>query len=126
MKLRYRARRLAAIGSLTYLSLLVLTVVYLTTPRRVARLIAALCRPEPGMSCYDPCCGSGRLPRAVQSAASRCSNDRIRIFAQEIDPISYAAAAANRKLHGLEMTLKLGSSLRQPAFVDSNGRLQRF
>ncbi|MGH3815007.1 MAG: HsdM family class I SAM-dependent methyltransferase [Pseudonocardiaceae bacterium] len=122
MKLRYRALRLATIGSLTYLSLLVLTVVYLTTPRRVARLIAALCRPEPGMSCYDPCCGSGRLPRAVQSAAG----DRIRIFAQEIDPISFVAAAANGKLHGLEMTLKLGSSLRQPAFVDDNGGLQRF
>ena len=126
MKLKYRVLRLAAIGSLTYLSLLVATVAYLTTPRRVARLIAALCRPEPGMSCYDPCCGSGRLPRAVQSAASSSSNDRIRIFAQEIDPISYAAAAANRKLHGLAMTLKLGSSLRHPAFVDPNGRLQRF
>src|SRR5918997_1132799 len=126
MKLRYSVLRLAAIGSLTYLSLLVATVAYLTTPRRVARLIAALCRPEPGMSCYDPCCGSGRLPRAVQSAARRSSNDRIRIFAQEIDPISFVAAAANGKLHGLEMTLKLGSSLRHPAFVDANGGLQRF
>ncbi len=126
MKLRYRVRRLAAIGSLTYLSLLVLTVVYLTTPRRVARLIAALCRPEPGMSCYDPCCGSGRLPRAVQSAASRSPGDRIRIFAQEIDPISFIAAAANRELHSLEMTLKLGSSIRHPAFVDGNGGLRRF
>lgn len=126
MKLRSIALRLAAIGSLTYLSLLILTVAYLTTPRRVARLIAALCRPEPGLSCYDPCCGSGRLPRAVQSAASGSSGDRIRIFAQEIDPISFVAAAANRKLHGLEMNLKLGSSIRHPAFVDANGRLQRF
>lgn len=126
MKLRYRALRLAAIGLLTYLMLLVLTVVYLTTPRRVARLIAELCRPEPGMSCYDPCCGSARLPHAVQSAASRSPGDRIRIFAQEIDPISLGAAAANRKLHNLEMTLKLGSSIRHPAFVDANGGLQRF
>src|SRR5918997_2991440 len=98
MKLRNRVLRLAAIGSLTYLSLLIATVAYLTTPRRVARLIAALCRPEPGMSCFDPCCGSGRLPRAVQSAASRSSGEGIQIFAQEIDPISYVAAAVNRKL----------------------------
>jgi type I restriction enzyme M protein len=62
----------------------------------------------------------------VQSAASRSSGDRIRLFAQEIDPISFVAAAANRKLHGLEMTLKLGSSLRHPGFVDANGGLQRF
>jgi type I restriction enzyme M protein len=126
MKIKYIALRLAAIGSLTYTSLLVATVVYLTTPRRVARLIGALCRPEPGMSCYDPCCGSGRLPRAVQSAASCSSGDNIRIFAQEIDPISFVAAAANRKLHGLEMTLKLGSSIRHPAFVNLSGGLQRF
>lgn len=126
MRLRYRAFQLAAIGSLTYLMLLVLSVVYLTTPRRLARLVGELCRPEPGMSCYDPCCGSGRLPRAVHNAARRAPGDRTRIFAQEIDPVSFVAAAANRKLHGLDMTLKLGSSIRQPAFVDVNGRLQRF
>jgi type I restriction enzyme M protein len=125
MKIRSIALRLAAIGSLTYSILLVLSVVYLTTPRRLARLIAELCRPEPGMSCYDPCCGSGRLPRAVQSAARRSSGDRIRIFAQEINPISFVAASINRKLHGLDMTLKLGSTLRHPAFVDANGGLQR-
>lgn len=126
MRLRYTVLRLAAIGSLTYSMLLVFSVMYLTTPRRVARLIAELCRPQPGMSCYDPCCGSGRLPRTVQSAASRSAGGRIRIFAQEIDPVSFAAAAANRKLHGLDMTLKLGSSVRHPAFVDANGGLQRF
>lgn len=112
---------LGAIGSLTWFS-----VSYLTTPRRIARLIAELCRPEPGMSCYDPCCGSGRLLRAVQSAATRSSGDRIRIFAQEINPIPFVVAAANRRMHDLEMTLKRGSSLRHPAFVDANGALQRF
>jgi type I restriction enzyme M protein len=126
VKLKYRALRLAAIGSLTYFMLLVFSVVYLTTPRRMARLIGELCRPEPGMSCYDPCCGSGRLPSAVQSAASRSADGRIRIFSQEIDPISFLAAALNRTLHGLDMTLKLGSSIRYPAFVDAHGGLQRF
>jgi type I restriction enzyme M protein len=121
LKLRCIALGLGAIGSLTCFS-----VSYLTTPRRVARLIAELCRPEPGMSCYDPCCGSGRLSRAAQSAASRSSGDRIRIFAQEINPIPVVAAAANRRMHDLEMTLKRGSSLRHPAFVDVNGALQRF
>jgi len=103
LKLRCIALGLGAIGSLTCFS-----VSYLTTPRRVARLIAELCRPEPGMSCYDPCCGSGRLSRAAQSAASRSSGDRIRIFAQEINPIPVVAAAANRRMHDLEMTLKRG------------------
>src|SRR5438270_7194791 len=109
MKIKFKVLKFTAIGSLTYFMLLVFSVVYLTTPRRVARLIADLCRPEPGMSCYDPCCGSGRLPSEVQSAASRSSGAPIRIFAQEIDPISFIAAAANRKLHGLDMALKLGS-----------------
>jgi type I restriction enzyme M protein len=121
MKLRYMALGLGAIGSLTWFS-----VSYLTTPRRIARLIAELCRPEPGMSCYDPCCGSGRLLHAVQSAATRSSGDHIRTFAQESNPIPFVAATANRRIHDLEMTLKRGSSLRRPAFVDANGALQRF
>jgi len=121
MKLRYIILGFAAVGSLTWFS-----ISYLTTPRRVARLIAELCRPEPGMSCYDPCCGSGRLPRAVQSAVTRCPDDRIQIFAQEINPIPFVVAAVNRRLHDLEMTLKRGSSLRHPAFIAADGGLQRF
>src|SRR3954468_23777587 len=117
MKLRYRAVKLAAIGSLTYLIVHVINAVYLTTPRRVARLIAELCRPEPGMSCYDPCCGSGRLPRAVQSAVICASDDRIQICAQEVNPIPFLAAVVNRRLHHLHMNLKRGSSLRYPAFT---------
>ncbi len=126
MKPRHRVRRAVTLGALTYLGGLIFSVWYLTTPRRIARLIAELCRPEAGMSCYDPCCGSGRLPRAVQRAASRSSDGHVRTFAQEINPISFLAAAGNRKLHGLEMTVKLGSSIGRPAFTDENGELQRF
>jgi type I restriction enzyme M protein len=126
VKLKDRVLRIAGIGAFTYFMLLVFTVVYLSTPRRLARLIGELCRPQPGMSCYDPCCGSGRLPRAVDAAARRSGAGRIRISAQEIDPISFLAAALNRTLHGLHMTLRPGSSIRHPAFVDPNGGLQRF
>src|SRR6266480_3524223 len=127
MELKHGPRRVAAIGALTYLTGLFFTVVYLTTPRRVARLIAELCRPEDGMSCYDPCCGSGRLPDEVQRATGRrFPGGRVRIFAQEIDPISFLFAVVDRKLHGLKMTLKPGSSIRDPAFVDATGELQRF
>lgn len=121
MNLRDKALGLAVIGSLAWFS-----VSYLTTPRRVARLIAQLCRPEPGMTCYDPCCGSARLPLAVQRAASRSPGERVRIFAQEINPIPLLAAAANRRLHDLDMTLKRGSSLRHPAFICADGGLQSF
>jgi type I restriction enzyme M protein len=120
MKFKYMTLGFAAVGSLTFFS-----VSYLTIPLRVARLIAELCRPEPGMSCYDPCCGSGRLPRAVQSAVT-CSGDRIRICAQEINPIPFFAAVANRRLHHLDMTLRRGSSLRHPAFIAGSGELKRF
>lgn len=121
MNRRDKALGLAVIGSLAWFS-----VSYLTTPRRVARLIAQLCRPEPGMTCYDPCCGSARLPLAVQRAAGRSPGERVRIFAQEINPIPLLAAAANRRLHDLEMTLRRGSSLRHPAFISADGGLQRF
>lgn len=121
MKLRYIMLGLAAIGSLTFFS-----VSYLTIPRRVARLIAELCRPEPGMSCYDPCCGSGRLPRAVQNAVTCSPGDRIQICAQEINPIPFLAAVTNRRLHNLDMTLKRDSSLCRPAFIAKKSELKRF
>jgi len=121
MKLRHITLGLATIGSLTFFS-----VSYLTIPQRVARLIAELCRPEPGISCYDPCCGSGRLPRAVQSVVTDSPDDRIQICAQEINPIPFLAAVTNRRLHNLDMTLKRGSSLRHPAFIAGNSELKRF
>lgn len=121
MKRRDKVLGFAVLGSLVWFS-----VSYLTTPRRVARLIAELCRPDPGMTCYDPCCGSGRLPLAVQRAAGRSPGDRVRIFAQEINPVPFVAAAVNRRMHDLEMALTRGSSLRHPAFICANGGLQRF
>lgn len=121
MKRRDKVLGFAVIGSLVWFS-----VSYLTTPRRVARLIAELRRPDPGMTCYDPCCGSGRLPLAGQRAAGRSPGDRVRIFAQEINPVPFVAAAVNRRMHNLEMVLTRGSSLRRPAFICANGGLQRF
>lgn len=112
---------LVTIGLLSWFS-----VSYIATPRRVARLMSELCRPAAGMSCYDPCCGSGRLPLALQRTVGYSSGDRVRIFAQEINPIPFIAAVVNRRMHDLEMTLKLGSSLRHPAFVCADGGLQRF
>jgi type I restriction enzyme M protein len=121
MKLKDITLGLVAVGSLTFFS-----VSYLTTPRRVARLVAELCRPEPGMSCYDPCCGSGRLPRAVQNAVIYSSDDRMQICAQEINPIPFLAAMFNRRWHHLNMSLQWDSSLHHPAFTVASGKLKRF
>lgn len=121
VKLKHLTLGFVVVGSLT-----VFSVSYLTIPRRVARLVAELCRPEAGMSCYDPCCGSGRLPRAVQSAVICASDDRIQICAQEINPIPFLAAVVNRRWHHLHMNLKRGSSLHRPAFTAKNGKLKRF
>lgn len=121
MRCRGQVAGLMVMGALLWFS-----VAYLTTPRRVARLMSELCRPSPGRTCYDPCCGSGRLPLAVQRAASRASSGRVRIFAQEINPIPFIAAAVNRRVHNLEMTLKRGSSLRHPAFRRAENELERF
>jgi N-6 DNA Methylase len=112
MKLKHLTLGFVAVGSLTFFS-----VSYLTIPRRVARLVAELCRPERGMSCYDPCCGSGRLPRAVQCAVTCASDDRIQICAQEVNPIPFLVAVVNRTLHHLNMNVKRGFSLRHPAFM---------
>jgi type I restriction enzyme M protein len=120
MKLKHLTLGFVAVGSLTFFS-----VSYLTIPRRVARLVAELCRPERGMSCMTRVAVLGDFP-AVQCAVTCASDDRIQICAQEVNPIPFLVAVVNRTLHHLNMNVKRGSSLRHPAFTVEGGKLQRF
>ncbi|WP_298617597.1 class I SAM-dependent DNA methyltransferase, partial [uncultured Thermosynechococcus sp.] len=120
------------------------------TPREVGVLMARLLEPEPGMRVYDPACGSGGLlikchlrlveklgtteniesteKFSVNSVVKRLPSHikPLRIFGQEINPATFAIARMNAVIHDIEADIRLGDTMRQPAFRDTAGRLQTF
>ncbi|WP_442887360.1 type I restriction-modification system subunit M, partial [Caldilinea sp.] len=101
------------------------------TPREVGILMARLLEPEPGMTVYDPACGSGGLLikchlRLLERHGQR-ENGRVtlpptlaplRVFGQEINPATFAMARMNAVIHDIEADIRIGDTMRQPAFKD--------
>ena len=109
------------------------------TPREVAIMMAHLLDPQPGMTVYDPTCGSGGLLikchlRFLERQGKK-ENGRLklppgvaplRLFGQEINPTTLAMARMNAFIHDLEAKIHLGDTMRNPTFKDSLGRLITF
>ncbi len=109
------------------------------TPREVAVLMARLLEPMPGMTVYDPACGSGGLLikchlRLLETHGVEENDHRrllpevapLRLFGQEINPTTFAMARMNAVIHDLEADIRIGDTMRQPAFKDDAGRLKTF
>jgi type I restriction enzyme M protein len=102
------------------------------TPREVAVLMAHLLDPQPGMTVYDPTCGSGGLLikchlRLLETHDVR-ENGRIKLppgvaplclFGQEINPATFAMARMNAVIHDLQADIRIGDTMRRPAFADA-------
>ena len=75
------------------------------TPRQVVRLIVECLDPQPGMSIYDPTCGSaGMLLESVQHLKDRGENPRsLSLFGQEKNLGTWAIAEINLFLHDIEV-----------------------
>lgn len=109
------------------------------TPREVAVLMARILEPEPGMTVYDPACGSGGLLikchlRLLETRGEQQNGHRrlppehapLRLFGQEINPTTFAMARMNAVIHDMEADIRLGDTMRNPAFRDATGRLMTF
>jgi len=109
------------------------------TPREVAILMARILEPEPGMTVYDPTCGSGGLLikchlRLLETYGVRENGRRrlpstvapLRLYGEEINPATFAMARMNAVIHDMETDIRLGDTMRNPAFKDTAGRLQTF
>jgi len=108
------------------------------TPREVGILMARILDPQPGMSAYDPCCGSAGLlikcHLRLLETHGKPNNGRLRlpsevaplrVYGQEINPSTYAIARMNAVIHEMEADVALGDTMLGPRFTES-GRLQRF
>jgi len=109
------------------------------TPREVAILMARLLEPEPGMTVYDPCCGSGGLLikchlRLLETHGVVENGRRklpphvapLKLYGQEINPTTFAIAKMNAFIHDMEAEIALGDTMRKPAFTSPQGSLRTF
>jgi type I restriction enzyme M protein len=101
--------------------------------------MARLLDPEPGMTVYDPACGSGGLLikchlRLVETHGENKNGSKrlpsnvapIRVFGQEINPTTFAMARMNAFIHDIEAEIALGDTMRTPRFTRQDGGLQQF
>ncbi|MGY3531187.1 N-6 DNA methylase [Bradyrhizobium sp. USDA 4452] len=74
------------------------------TPRQVVKLIVECLDPQPGMSIYDPTCGSGgMLLEAVQHLKNKGQDPRsLSLFGQEKELDTWAIAQINLFLHDID------------------------
>jgi type I restriction enzyme M protein len=121
------------------------------TPPEVARVMARIMDPEPGMSVYDPCCGSAGLliacehvldekmgarrvsegPGGAPSLTRRAPTHGktkyapLKMHGQEYVATTWAMANMNMIIHDMEGRIEIGDTFKNPKFRAGN-RLQTF
>ncbi|MEA2634310.1 MAG: type restriction enzyme protein [Chloroflexota bacterium] len=108
------------------------------TPPEVARLMARVLDPQPGMTVYDPACGSAGLLikshlRLLETRGIAINEHRelpkdvapLKLYGQEINASTFAMSVMNAFLHDMDANFELGDTMRNPAFLDGR-RLQQF
>lgn len=102
------------------------------TPPEVARTMALIMDPEPGMTVYDPCCGSAGLLIACEHALddkmklrSKTKHAPLKMHGQEYVATTWAMANMNMIIHDMEGTIEIGDTFKNPKFRAGN-RLRTF
>ncbi len=102
------------------------------TPDGVGEIMALVMDPEPGMSCYDPTCGSvGLLIKCElrlegkMKAARKKTYAPLKLYGQEYTASTWAMANMNMIIHDMEGKIEIGDTFRHPKFRKGN-RLQTF
>lgn len=109
------------------------------TPRMVGELMAHILDAEPGITIYDPTCGSGGLlikshlrlveKHGVQESGRNVLPSTVapvQVYGQEINSSTFAMARMNAFIHDIEAEIALGDTMRAPRFLDEDGSLRRF
>ena len=73
------------------------------TPRDVIRLMVRILKPKPGLSVYDPCCGSGGMLIISREFVEQSGGDptNIRLCGQVNDASAWSICKLNMLLHGV-------------------------
>lgn len=95
------------------------------TPRSIVRLMVEILEPHPGMSIYDPTCGSaGMLLEAVQYVKDRGEDARsLSLFGQEKNFATWGIAEINLFLHNVDDAfIAKGDTILSPKRYDRAAR----
>ena len=102
------------------------------TPGEVGEIMARIMDLEPGMTCYDPTCGSAGLLIKCELALeekmrlrSRKNFAPLKLYGQESTATTWAMANMNMIIHDMEGQIEIGDTFRHPKFRKGN-RLQTF
>ncbi len=98
------------------------------TPRDVIRLMVRVLKPTPGMSVYDPTCGSGGMLIISREFIEQSGGDPtdLRLCGQVNDASAWSICRLNMLLHGVPgADIQLQDTLLHPLHRDA-GELERF
>lgn len=98
------------------------------TPREVVQLMVRLLKPQPGMSVYDPCCGSGGMLIQSKQYVEECGRDarNLALYGQDNNGGVWAICKINMLLHGIrDADIYNDDTLFNPLHI-ADGELIRF
>jgi type I restriction enzyme M protein len=102
------------------------------TPGEVGEVMALIMDPEPGMTVYDPTCGSAGLLIKCELAledkiktSGKKNTAPLKLYGQESTATTWAMANMNMIIHDMEGEIEIGDTFRHPKFRKGN-RLQTF
>jgi type I restriction enzyme M protein len=98
------------------------------TPRDVIRLMVRILKPSPGLSVYDPTCGSGGMLIISREYVEQSGGDptNLRLCGQVNDASAWSICKLNMLLHGLPgADIQLQDTLLHPMHREG-GELERF
>jgi len=115
------------------------------TPAEVGEIMARVLDADPGMTVYDPCCGSGGLLIKCEFATERRGDipaphtqseqaglqnpapfAPLKLYGQEYVPETWAMANMNMIIHDMEGEIEIGDTFKNPKFRDPRGKLRTF
>lgn len=99
------------------------------TPGDVVRTLVEMVEPEPGMSIYDPTCGSGGMLIQTRDYVSECGGDPrdLSLYGQESIGTTWSICKMNMLLHGIpHADVRQEDTLRRPQHKDDNNELKRY
>jgi type I restriction enzyme M protein len=99
------------------------------TPAEVVRTLVEVVDPQPGMSVYDPTCGSGGMLIQTRDYIRECGGDPkdISFSGQESMGTTWSICKMNMLLHGIpDADIRQEDTIRRPQHKDDSNELKRY
>jgi type I restriction enzyme M protein len=99
------------------------------TPADVVRTLVEVVEPQPGMSVYDPTCGSGGMLIQTRDYIREIGGDPrdLSLFGQESIGTTWSICKMNMLLHGIaHADIRQEDTIRRPQHKDESGELKRY